>query len=96
MIGRRSYTAGVTAHSVFAERKAEEKPQTKWDQENERKAKICLSCTEPDCKGTCARMRRKAEIKELLDEMDSVLIERMIRNAYREAEKQNRRKDNDR
>lgn len=95
MIGRRSYTAGVTAHSVFAERKAEEKPQTKWDQENGRKAKICLSCTEPDCKGTCARMRRKAEIKELSDEADSVLIERMIRNAYREAEKQNRRKDND-
>ena len=95
MIGRRSYTAGVTAHSVFAERKAEEKPQTKWDQENERKAKICLSCTEPDCKGTCARMRRKAEKKELSDETDSVLIERMIRNAYREAEKQNRRKDND-
>lgn len=95
MIGRRSYTAGVTAHSVFAERKAEEKPQTKWDQENERKAKICLSCTEPDCKGTCARMRRKAEIKELSDEMDCVLIELMIRNAYRDAEKQNRRKDND-
>ena len=40
MIGRRSYTAGVPAHSVFAERKAEGKPQTKWDQENERKAKI--------------------------------------------------------
>ena len=95
MIGRRSYTAGVTAHSVFAERKAEEKPQTKWDQENERKAKICLSCTEPDCKGTCARMRRKAEIKELSDEADGVLIELMIRNAYRDAEKQNRRKDND-
>lgn len=63
MIGRRSYTAGVTAHSVFAERKAEGKPQTKRDQENERKAKICLSCTEPDCKGTCARMRRGIQIK---------------------------------
>lgn len=39
--------------------------------------------------------QKQAE-KELSDETDSVLIELMIRNAYREAEKQNRRKDNDR
>lgn len=89
------YYTQRTGCSPFYERKAEGKPQTKWDQENERKAKICLSCTEPDCKGTCARMRRKAEMKELSDEMDSVLIERMIRKAYREAEKQNRRNEND-
>lgn len=50
MIGRRSYTAGVTAHTAFAERPAE-KPKAP-----DPRIGICCACTRKECKGDCELM----------------------------------------
>ena len=50
------YNTERAGSSAYYERPAN---RTKRDQEAERKAKICLSCTKKTCNGNCELMRRR-------------------------------------